>query len=298
MSNVILLDGGMGQELVRRSGDRPTALWSTQVMIDRPSLVLDIHRDFFAAGATVATTNTYAMLRDRLDRVGLADEIGRLADTALRAAETARDENGHGMIAGAIGPLVASYRPDLCPPPDMAAALYAEPVRLLADRADLILFETMSSVAQAEGALLAMQPYDKPVWIALSVDDHDGRKLRSGEPIEMVSRLFERFEPAAVMINCSPPETIGAALDVVRDFGLPFGAYANGFVSIAEGFLTDAPTVDALTRREDLSPAAYAAFVADWVAQGATIVGGCCEVGPEHIAEVAATLRRAGHSVI
>ena len=68
---ITLLDGGMGQELVARSGDEPTPLWATRVMIDHPGLVKAIHDDYFAAGASVATTNTYNILHDRLEGVGL-----------------------------------------------------------------------------------------------------------------------------------------------------------------------------------------------------------------------------------
>jgi hypothetical protein len=71
MSKITLLDGGMGQELVHRSGDSPTPLWSTQVMIDHPGLVQAVHADYFAAGATIATTNTYAMHHDRLAGTGV-----------------------------------------------------------------------------------------------------------------------------------------------------------------------------------------------------------------------------------
>ncbi len=66
MSDITLLDGGMGQELVHRAGDRPTPLWSTQVMVDHPGLVSQVHADYAAAGATVQTTNTYAIHHDRL----------------------------------------------------------------------------------------------------------------------------------------------------------------------------------------------------------------------------------------
>ena len=90
---------------------------------------------------------------------------------------------------------------------------------------------------------------------------------------------------------------MGAALEIIKGFGKPFGAYANGFTRISEGFLGDAPTVDALEQRTDLDPAAYAEFAMGWVDQGATIVGGCCEVGPGHIAELARRLREAGHVI-
>ena len=107
-----------------------------------------------------------------------------------------------------------------------------------------------------------------------------------------------RVRPAALLVNCSRPEAIAAALDLIAPMGLPFGAYANGFTRISEGFLKAAPTVDALEQRKDLGPKDYAAFVMHWITQGATIVGGCCEVGPEHITELATQLKAEGHTII
>jgi homocysteine S-methyltransferase len=91
---------------------------------------------------------------------------------------------------------------------------------------------------------------------------------------------------------------MAAAMEALRPAGLPFGAYANGFTQITADFLKDSPTVDALEARRDLSPGAYARFAMGWVDQGATIVGGCCEVGPAHIVELARTLRAAGHEIV
>ncbi|MGK7752769.1 MULTISPECIES: homocysteine S-methyltransferase family protein [unclassified Roseovarius] len=299
MAQVTLLDGSIGQELVKRSGDRATPLWSTQVMIDHPKLVGEVHLDYFAAGATVATTNTYAVLRDRLERIGLQDRVGQLTDTAVRAARRARAASGgKGRVAGAIGPLVQSYKPETCPPAAEAAKLYAEPVALMKDHVDLFLLETMSSVDQAEGALRAATGQGLPVWLAVSVEDHDGTRLRSGEPVGALAETVGRHAPDAVLVNCSRPEAIGAALDIIKGFGVPFGAYANGFTEISEGFLGDAPTVDALEQRKDMGPLEYAEYVMGWVAQGATIVGGCCEIGPAHIAEIARCLQAAGHEIV
>ena len=104
--------------------------------------------------------------------------------------------------------------------------------------------------------------------------------------------------PTAILANCSSPEAIGATLAILVGFGLPFGAYANGFQQITPAFLQENPTVDAPSARPDLTPAAYADFALSWVAQGATIVGGCCEVGPTHIAAIATALRAAGHELV
>jgi S-methylmethionine-dependent homocysteine/selenocysteine methylase len=100
------------------------------------------------------------------------------------------------------------------------------------------------------------------------------------------------------MVNCSTPEVILAALDVLATSGKPYGAYANGFEKISDGFLGDKPTVDALTMRRDFTPEMYADYAMRWVDHGATIIGGCCEVSPAHISEIANRLRAAGHSIV
>ncbi|NOE28094.1 homocysteine S-methyltransferase family protein [Ruegeria sp. HKCCD6157] len=297
MADITLLDGSIGQELVKRSGDQATPLWSTRVMIDHSDLVAEVHRDYFSRGATVATTNTYAVHRSRLVRVGMEDQMPTLIDTALTQAERARAATG-GRIAGALGPLLASYRPDLNPDPADAAEKFAELVAMMAARVDLFLIETVSSVQEAEGALRGTAGCGKPVWLSLSVNDDDGSLLRSGEPLADIAVLVEEFSPDAVLINCSCPEAIPAALEVLSGMGRPYGAYANGFTHISDDFLQDAPTVDALQERHDLGPRAYADQVMRWIDQGATIVGGCCEIGPDHIEELANRLRAAGHNIV
>ena len=297
MADITLLDGSIGQELVKRSGDAPTPLWSTRVMMDHPNLVGAVHADYFRRGATVATTNTYAVHRSRLERVGLEDQLPALIDAAVTQAEQARQGTG-GRIAGALGPLLASYRPDLNPDPEDAAQKFGELARMMQDRVDLFLIETVSSLQEAEGALRGTQHCDKPVWMALTVMDHDGTRLRSGEPVDDIAPLVDRFNPEALLINCSRPEAIPAALKFIKGLGRPFGAYANGFTEITDGFLQDAPTVDALEQRRDLGPDAYADYAMEWVTQGATIVGGCCEVGPDHIETLAQRLRHAGHRIV
>jgi len=286
---ITLLDGGMGQELVHRSSASPTPLWSTQIMMDQPELVRDVHADYFAAGADIATTNTYAIHRDRLVKAGVEGQFETLHDIALTQAETARAAHGRGRIAGSIGPLGASYRPDVHPALADATPLYAEIAAILAPRVDLIICETVASLAHARAILDGACDQGKPVWLALTVDDEDGTRLRSGEALADVLSIAEG-RAAALLANCSAPEAMPAALDTMARAGLPFGAYANGFTQITKDFLKDDPTVDALSARRDLGPEAYARHAMDWVARGATIIGGCCEVGPAHIAEISRQL--------
>ena len=293
MTEITLLDGGLGQELVHRAGDRPTPLWSTQVMIDHPGMVAEVHRDFAAAGATIITTNTYALHRDRLAGTTFENEFEALYALALNEARG----SGSRRVAGSIGPLRASYRPDLHPEPEVGALLYAEVAGLLAPECDLLICETVASYDHAVSVLKGTGAAGKPVWLSLTVNDKDGTLLRSGEPLVSVLEAANAGA-AAILINCSAPEAIPAALNVLAQGDLPYGAYANAFEQITDDFLKDKPTVDALTKRQDMTPAAYADHAMAWVDQGATIIGGCCEVSPAHIAEIASRLRAAGHDIV
>jgi len=297
MSDITLLDGGMGQELVKRSGDVATPLWSTQVMLDHPGLVAAVHGDYFAAGAGVATTNTYAIHRDRLVSTGLEGRFAQLHQLALAEAMAARAAHASGRIAGSLGPLAASYRPELHPEHAAAVALYTEVAGLLAPSVDFLICETVASLAHARAVLQAALSAGKPVWLSVTVDDEDGTRLRSGEAVRDVIAIA-RDGATALLANCSAPEAMAAALDILATSDLPFGAYANGFEQITKDFLADKPTVDALHARRDLGPQAYASFALGWLDQGATIVGGCCEVGPAHITELARRITAAGHRIV
>ena len=289
--DITLLDGGLGQELLARSAAAPTGLWSTQFLIDRPELVRELHSDYFSAGADVATTNSYAILPDRLSPFGLENRFVELQRLACQLAVSARDEHGHGLVAGSMGPVGRSYRPDLAPPIEEAASLYAEIAAIQEPYVDIFLCETMSSVAQARGAVMGASSGRRPIWLAVSVDDEDGTRLRSGEAITEILPLLSEFDLAALLVNCSPPEAVSQALPLLAGQGIPLGAYANGFVKIAPDYLQEGATVDLLQARKNLGPEVYAQFAEDWTKQGATIIGGCCEVGPTHIEELARRLK-------
>lgn len=306
MSRVVLLDGGMGQELIRRNGQPATPLWSTQLLIDRPGLVREIHEAYADAGATVATTNTYAIHRDRLrggasnhyaaagtPMADLEDQFEALHRAALAEAEPVR---ARCRIAGSIGPLGASYRPDLHPETRKATDLFAEIALLFAPSVDLLLFESIPSLDAARDCLAAGRRTDRPVWLAFTVDEQDGSRLRSGEPVSEAARIAADAD--AALANCSAAEAMPAALDALSAAGVPIGAYANGFTTITRDFIEGGNTTQTLSARDDLGPDAYADHALAWVAAGASIVGGCCEIGPEHIARMSERLTAAGHEIV
>ena len=282
---MILLDGSIGQELINRSDAEPTGLWGLKVMQDDPEILRAIHSDYFDAGAIVATSNTYNVLRDRLSQFDMEDKFRELHEQALGIACEARDAHGSGYVAGAMGPLGASYRPDLAPPADQAADAYAEISQIQAPYVDMFILETMASVDQARGAVMGASVPNKPIWLAVSVDDKDGTRLRSGEPLGELTDALKDMPVQVLLINCSLPEAVTQAIPLLPDTW-PKGGYANGFTEITDAFAVRGQVVTDLSSRTDLGPNEYADHALRWVDDGATILGGCCEVGPAHIAKL------------
>ena len=301
MSDVTLLDGGMGQELIARSANPAGALWSAEVMMREPHVVEAAHRAFVEAGARVITLNSYAATPERLARNGLESEFEALQERAIALAQAARDAargERDVAIAACLSPLAGSYHPEKAPPADEMRAIYRRIAALQAPHVDVMLGETLSGVTEIEAATEAMaeQADGRPVWTAISVSDEDGTRLRSGEALTEGVAAAVASGATALLLNCSRPEAIERGLPAIEKTGLPWGAYANGFVRAADLELDG--TVDDLGTREDLGPAAYADIAMKWVERGATIVGGCCEIGPDHIRMLAERLGAAGHGLV
>lgn len=289
---LVLLDGGMGQELIRRKASGEGVLWSAKALFDNPDAVVAIHADYIRAGADIITTNSYACIRNNFEPEGLADRLGEMNRLSAELAQRARDMCGKAvLIAGSMGPQRGSYRPDLVGTYTETEALYREQAEFLSPHVDFFICETLSCRLESRAAVAAAMSSGKPVWLSWSVEDSGAANLRSGEPIVEAWQDIAGLDVNAVLLNCSPPEAIGKVIPgLIAMSDIPVGAYANAFTPIPDkwDFHGDASIPPA---RTDVTPAAYAEHAVGWVAAGARIIGGCCEVGPAHIAYLHQTLR-------
>jgi len=286
MADVTLVDGGLGQELNRRFEKPAHPLWSLHVMRERPDLVQAVHEDFINAGAQVLTINTYTATPPRLARDGDVAWFSPMQAEAFALADAARQTTGCPWgpvrLAGCLPPLVGSYSPESAPSDDECREHYAAIVAAQPD-VDLFICETLPSIREGLLAAEAAVRSGKPVFLSFTVSDdiRQPPRLRSGESIEAAVNAVQALPLAGLLLNCSTPEAIERALPTLSEAGVPYGAYANGFTSVEA--LKPGGTVDVLAARKDLDPEAYATAVERWLELGATLVGGCCEVGPEHI---------------
>ncbi|MEM7686191.1 MAG: homocysteine S-methyltransferase family protein [Pseudomonadota bacterium] len=302
MTDIVLLDGGMGQELVRRSKDPAHPQWGAWVMMNEPEVVQGLHEDYIRAGAKAITINAYSINRSRLTAFNMAERLGELQGIALDIASRARDAfDSETTILGCLPPLIGSYHPELMPPEADTFEEYREVVSLQANRVDAFICETMGSATEGRLAATAACESGKPVWVAWTLDEavaEDGQpRLRSSETVAEAVAALGDLPVEAIMFNCTAPEAMTAGMDTLIATGKPTGGYANGFTPIPKEF-TLGQTVDMIGKRRDLDPAGYAKHAMGWVARGARIIGGCCETSPDHIAELKTQLEAKGHRAV
>lgn len=283
----------MGQELVRRSQGPATSLWSAQVLLDRPSLVQDLHEDYIRAGAKVITTNTYITVRHRLQRdAGLGDKFQELNRLAGELAVQARQSTGVPvLIAGSLPPLFGSYRPDQVRSVEELDVLYKEQVEILEPYVDLFICETLSKSVEGLAAARAVSKTRKPLWVSWTMEDDGSNRLRGGESLSEAWQTLIDLPIEALLVNCCSPERITAAMPELSALttSAKVGGYANGFQRIPKQWsISDG--ISALGQRHDLAPDSYAVHVQRWIDAGATVVGGCCETTPAHIQKISELL--------
>ncbi len=291
MTALTLLDGGLGRELMRFGAELRQPEWSAGALLETPEAVVRAHEAFFQAGASIATTNTYAVVPYHIGQARFDAHGAELADLAGSLARRAASRFPGARVAGSLPPACGSYLPRNFDP-EAGAEILAVLVRSLMPHVDLWLAETMSSLQEAQVTGEAVAGSKKPLWMSFSLRDEPRDlglhpALRSGETVEDAVDLARQLGAEAVLFNCSMPEVMEQAVRVARGRDLPLGVYANAFTARGE----DGAANEVLaTIRDDLSPAAYLTWAERWVAAGATMIGGCCGIGADHIAFLRAHL--------
>ena len=290
--SITLLDGGMGRELLRIGAPFRQPEWSALALMEGPDWVAQAHRNFVNAGAHVITTNSYACVPFHLGAEVFAERGAELAGLAGRIArEVADSANSGTRVAGSLPPVMGSYRPDLFER-DEARRIVSVLVGALIPFIDHWLIETTGSVGEARCSLDVVGAIGDlirvvPRWVSFTLSDElmDGRAiLRSGESIAEASAAVGT-EVTAMLFNCSQPEVMLAAVSEAvacrRTSEIEIGVFANAFPVIKEEHEANAAVNEI---RSDLTAERYREFAEQWRQAGASIIGGCCGIAPEHIA--------------
>jgi homocysteine S-methyltransferase len=286
---VAVLDGGLGSHLEASGHDLSGDLWSARLLHDHPAAIRDAHHDYFASGADIAITASYQLSFDGARRRGLSDdEAIELMRASVRIAAEARDAHHHqGLIAASVGPYGAAradgseYRGDYDLDRAGLREWHARRLAVLADSgADFLAIETIPSRSESRALLDLLRGTGVAAWLSFTVAE--GR-LRTGESL---TDAFADADPVdeiiAVGINCSHPSEVSGAIRAARSVtDKPIVVYPNS-----------GEQWNRAQRRWEGEPGFAPEQVTRWLDDGASIVGGCCRVGPGDIAAIAEVVRR------
>ncbi|WP_137674992.1 homocysteine S-methyltransferase family protein [Agarivorans sp. Toyoura001] len=291
----VVLDGGMGRELKRMGAPFSQPLWSAQALIESPSLVRKAHQNFIDAGAEIITVNSYACVPFHLGETLYQSKGAELAQqAAIIANAVAKNElattNRSINVAGAIPPVLGSYRPELFDS-NKAKGILETLVQSQEPYVDLWLAETISSLDELDAIQQALSFSPKKKYYAFTLQDSPNGKalLRSGESVAEAVEQVCSSGAEGILFNCSIPEVMGQSIKLAKELStkletpLEIGAYANSFGPIKPGYKAN----DSLNQTKELSAEEYLVFAKQWHELGATIIGGCCGIHPEHIQVIA-----------
>jgi len=293
-NNIVILDGGMGRYLKRLGAPFKQPEWSALALIENPDYVAQAHTGFIEAGADIITTNSYAVVPFHIGEDRFKSDGDYLIYSAAKIARQVANESEENVkVAGSIPPAFGSYKPESFQK-EQADAIYQKHISNQKEYVDFWLAETVSSIVEADTIGRLVKKADKPLWISYSLKDRISEEeeltLRSGESVEEAVKIAIKHDAKAILFNCSQPEEMAPAIKIARgvDADIQLGAYANSF---------DRPSNDRKANeelaefRQDLNPDEYLNHAKKWVENGATIIGGCCGIYPEHIEKLNNTLK-------
>ena len=289
-----LLDGGLSNVLEARGWDLNHKLWTARLLDQHPEAIIQAHLDYLEAGAQCITTASYQASIPGLIQAGFSrPEAIRLLEKSTELAEAAVErflENhtptARPLIAASIGPYGAyladgsEYRGNYGVSDKALEDFHRERIEVLArTRADILAVETIPSLSEAKVLASILASVDKPAWVSFSCRDEV--HLNDGSTIaESVSVFRNHPTVFAVGVNCTKPAYISGIIQSIKDTGIDkrIVVYPNS----GEAYNANTKTWMGLSE-----PLSFAQMCQEWHAQGASIIGGCCRIGPEQITGIA-----------
>ena len=279
---ILVLDGATGSNL-QRAG-MPTGVCPEQWILEHPEVLLGLQMDYINAGSNIIYAPTFTCNRIKLEEYGLEDRLCEMNQSLVALSKEAVAKTGYrAYVAGNLTMTGRQLYPIGRLTLEELIEVYKEQIRVLAAAGvDLLVVETMMSLAEARAALIAAkETCDLPVIVSMTYNE-DGRTLYGTNP-ETAVVVLQSLGADAIGINCStgPAEMVPLVEQMKRYANIPILAKPNA--GMPE--LTDGETVYAMTPEE------FAEHGRKLVEAGTGIVGGCCGTTPAHITALAQTVR-------
>ena len=283
-----ILDGGTGQTLLEKGLKPEGTLWSATALIneDFHDLVVETHIDFINAGADLIVTNNFGVRKRRLLQNNKLDYFESANRFAGQLAQKAKElSNNNILIAGSLPTHADTYQSRFFNTDEEVHEGFYETAKILNPFVDLFFLDVISSVKETKIACEAIKEFNKPVLIGLHF--RKNAYLPSNETTTDVVKEIKNYNCCGIIAACVSPEIVKLVLPEFKKQNIPYGFKVNAFEDIPEDFVISSKSsqqpTDVLGTLKDFTPNVFKNFVESTVNQGATLLGGCCEIKPRHI---------------
>lgn len=290
----VVLDGGLATELKSQGHDLTSLLWSAELLRTDPGAIVDAHRAYLDAGAEIIISASYQASRAGFHQLGIdGHEADRLIASSVALARQACDEYasdnpgvGVRLVAASVGPYGAvlndgsEYTGNYGISRNILRQFHDHRLRLL-DRAgaDVLACETIPSRTEAIVLAELLADVETPAWLSFSCAN--AQEICDGTPIDEVCSFFrEHPRVLALGVNCTPPQHVVSLIKKIRR------AAPNKAVVV---YPNSGESYNARTNNwsGETSVDEFSSSAIDWLAAGATLIGGCCRIGPMQIRAMA-----------
>ena len=286
----------MGQELLYKGLKPKGTLWSAHALIDKDchQMVIDSHLDFINAGAEVIVTATFTARKLRLKQNNSEKYFEKINIKAVELAQKARDISKKNiLIAGGLPNQKQTYSANLGSDLNLIEKNFYDQAKLLNNGIDFFYLDVMSSGLECEISLKAIDSFSLPVLVGIHLSDNG--LLPSNEKINEVINKYQNNNWLGVIMACVSPKAYEKVIKDLQQLKIPYGFKLNAFNEIPKGYTVASKDQwgnagnpnTVLGINTDLNETNFYNYVKKFMQNGATILGGCCEIRPSHIMEIA-----------
>jgi len=291
-----ILDGGMGQELLAKGLISKGTLWSTSAILDEKfhQLLIDVHTSFINAGANVIVTNNFSSRKVRLIQNKVEDKFEYVNKKACELANKAREISKKNiLIAGSLPPQNGTYVVDERGI-NIIKKDFKEQAEIIKPYVDFFYLDVISSAKEVEAACEVTEKMNVPVLVGLHLKKNG--KIASGETVTEIVKKYKTSNWIGLIGACVSLEIIDNSSKEMSDLDIPFGFKANlwnveeplplhKFNRSKFNEVGKNPN-DTMGRRDEITGEIFYNFAKRIKEKGANILGGCCNINPEHIKSI------------
>lgn len=277
-SGLLLLDGAMGTQLMSKG--IMAGKCNEMLNVESPQIILDIHRSYIQAGSDAVYTNTFGANEITLARHGLADEVERINQAAVKIAKQAAGKDKY--VIGDIGPCGEFLKPLGSLEPARLKEVFAKQAKTLCNGGtDGFVIETFMAIDEAKTAVEAVKSVcNLPIFVSFAFDAAgDDFRTMMGVGVETMVSEFSVLAVDAIGFNCGTLKMeqylalAGRFAKLLRGKNISLLAKPNG----GKPELVGGKAVYKLSDKD------FAEYAENIHKAGAVLIGGCCGTGPEHI---------------